>query len=134
MATHRKASLKAQRTLSPNTGDDAGHLFANEFGAAGDVMDRDGHLLNLTLQNRSMNQHYSWRKLEQVWEAKLKSGIGIEDVRIRDTFRSGELRPFQRNAEWTEVATDGTRTREKSNLIFGNFDSTTRRNAPNPVD
>lgn len=110
---HRSPS--AQRALSEGTGDHAGHLIGNQFGAPGDG-------LNLGLQNANMNtyapkaeQHWagqggSYLKLEKDWEQKLQNGYGIE-VRIRDRYRAGEDRPIARHVEWTEINPSGGSSR-----------------------
>jgi hypothetical protein len=107
---HRDPS--AQRELSQGTGDHAGHLIGNQFGAPGDG-------LNLGLQNANMNTYArraqqdwagkggNYLKLEQQWEQKLKNGYGIE-VRVRDRYRLNEDRPIARHVEWTETAPNGT--------------------------
>lgn len=104
---------KAQRRVSSHTGDHAGHLIGDRFGAPGDVR-------NLTPQNAYLNsyarkgdQHWagkggSYLHLEDYWESQLHKGVGVE-VKVRDMFRPGEDRPIARLVEWTEVYPDGKR-------------------------
>lgn len=106
-------SPSAQRNLSGGTGDHAGHLFGSRFGAPADGP-------NLGLQNANLNtrapraqQHWagsggSYLDLENAWERKLKSGIGIE-ARIADMYRLGEARPIGRKVQWTEIHPNGAR-------------------------
>lgn len=128
---HRSES--AQRALSGGTGDHAGHLIGNQFGAPGDG-------LNLGLQNANINtrapraqQHWiggsggSYLDLEKRWAEKLESGIGIE-VRVRDQYRLGEARPIARHVDWTEIHPNGTRT-ENTGLSFLNSSSPQSRAA-----
>ncbi|MBA2116340.1 DNA/RNA non-specific endonuclease [Bremerella alba] len=122
---HRSRS--EQRKISSGTGDDAGHLIGDRFGAPGDGR-------NLTAQHRYMNQNGTFRKLEDEWAEKLKNGTGVE-VHITDVTRKGEDRPFMRKAEWTEIAPDGSET--KRDLVFMNATSPTsraKRGTPPTVD
>ncbi|WP_220498435.1 DNA/RNA non-specific endonuclease [Rhodopirellula sp. JC639] len=106
--THRSKS--AQTKVSGGTGDDAGHLIGDRFGAPGTSE-------NLTQQNWKSNRQGTFRQLEDRWAKKLKQGTGI-DVKVSDVTRKGEDRPFMRKVEWTEIAPDGTRT--KNELTFAN--------------
>lgn len=106
--THRSKS--AQSGVSSGTGDDAGHLIGNRFGAPGDAQ-------NLTKQNWKANRYGSYKQLEDQWAKKLKEGSGIE-VDVIDITRKGEDRPFMRRVEWTEIAPDGSRS--KTSLDFAN--------------
>jgi hypothetical protein len=106
---HRSQS--AQRSVSGGTGDDAGHLIGNRFGASGGTD-------NLSLQNWRQNQGGgTYHDLENTWDASLQSGVGIQ-VRVQDVFRPGETRPFMRRTQWVEVDTAGNVTRHE--LIFAN--------------
>lgn len=116
---HRSPS--AQRALSEGTGDHAGHLIGNQFGAPGGG-------LNLGLLNANINtyapkvqqvwagQGGSYLKLEQQWEQKLKNGYGIE-VRVRDRYRVGEERPIARHVEWTETTPKGGTSRHSLDFL-----------------
>jgi hypothetical protein len=107
--THRSPS--GQRAVSRGTGDDAGHLIGDRFGAPGtgpNLSSAEGPG-NLSLQNRTSNQYGTYHDLEDAWAEKLQHGTGVE-VRVTDVFRRGETRPFMRRAEWTEIAPDGGRT------------------------
>ncbi|MBY0398430.1 MAG: DNA/RNA non-specific endonuclease [Thermoleophilia bacterium] len=102
----------AQRALSAGTGDDAGHLIGNRFGAPGGAD-------NLGLQNLVSNRGGSYKQLEDSWAKKLEEGAGIE-VKVTDVTIKGKYddRPFMRRVEWTEVAPDGTRKTEE--MLFHN--------------
>ena len=65
---HRNSA--AQKAVSAGTGDDAGHLIGNRFGAPGTAE-------NLGRQHWLINEG-EYRKLENYWEKKLKKGTGIE--------------------------------------------------------
>lgn len=119
-------SEAAQRALSSGTGDHAGHLIGNQFGAPGGG-------LNLGLQNANINTRAprsvqqwigkggSYLDLEKRWAEKLSSGIGIE-VTVRDMYRLGEARPIGRHVDWTEIDLNGIRT-EHTGLAFLNSSS-----------
>ncbi len=106
--THRSQS--AQKGVSGGTGDDAGHLIGDRFGAPGTAE-------NLTQQNWIANRQGTFRQLEDSWAKKLKEGTGIE-VKVSDVTRQGEDRPFMRKVEWTEIAPDGKRS--SNELTFAN--------------
>jgi hypothetical protein len=93
-------SQTAQRGVSAGTGDDAGHLIGNRFGAPGD--DR-----NLTLQQWESNRFGSFKDLENRWAEKLEGGTGVE-VLVQDVShpKYGD-RPFKRRVTWTETDPDG---------------------------
>jgi len=97
--THRSKS--AQTGVSAGTGDHAGHLVGDRFGASGGAD-------NLSLQNWKVNSNGSFYQIEDMWAKKLKEGTGIE-VSVIDISRKGEDRPFMRHVEWTEIAPDGKR-------------------------
>jgi hypothetical protein len=106
---HRSRS--AQRGVSGGTGDDAGHLIGNRFGASGGAE-------NLSQQNWIQNQGGgTFHDLENAWDAALQSGTGIQ-VRVQDILRPGESRPFMRRAQWVEVDPAGNLTRHE--LVFAN--------------
>lgn len=100
----------AQKRVSRHTGDDAGHLIGNQFGAPGGIE-------NLTPQNKVANENGTFHALEDRWAEKLKNSIGIEVV-IQDVFRDNEDRPFMRRAAWEEILVDGAVIKDK--LVFAN--------------
>lgn len=102
--TYRSAT--AQKGVSAGTGDDAGHLIGNQFGAAGDER-------NLSLQNWIMNRGQgTWFDLEKQWADLLQSGHKVR-VKVTDIGEVGK-RPYHRKAEWTVVAPDGRTTTHHS--------------------
>jgi hypothetical protein len=105
---HRSGS--SQRGVSAGTGDDAGHLIGDRFGAPGD--DR-----NLSPQNWRANQFGTFKQLENFWAAKLKAGSRVE-VEVTDVTRAGEDRPFMRTVRWRETFPDGTA--DTGQLTFAN--------------
>jgi len=95
---HRSTS--AQRGVSAGTGDDAGHLIGNRFGAPGGAD-------NLSQQNWIQNRGGgTFHDLENAWENLLHQGVGIR-VRVQDVSRAGETRPFMRRVQWEEIDTAG---------------------------
>jgi hypothetical protein len=92
VSTYRSSS--EQKKVAGGTGDDAGHLIGNRFGAPGGAV-------NLSLQNWRANRCGSYKDLENAWAAKRKDGIDIY-VQVTDISRPGEQRPFRRNVQWKE--------------------------------
>ncbi len=87
-----------QRAIAGGTGDDAGHMFRDEYGAPGEFP-------NLGRQNRNINRyvlkiHQDWvggkggsyYELERHWSNKLKSGTQIE-AEVRDSYRISDVYP-----------------------------------------
>lgn len=115
---HRSRS--AQRGVSGGTGDDAGHLIGNRFGASGNAE-------NLSQQNWVQNQGGgTFHDLENAWESSLKGGTGIY-ARVQDVMRPGETRPFMRRVQWSEVNPAGHVSNHE--LIFANPHSVRSRAA-----
>lgn len=100
VATHR--SPADQRRVAGGTGDDAGHLIGNRFGAPGGAA-------NLSQQNWKANRYGTYKDIENIWASKRRVGIDIY-VQVTDVFRPGEVRPFMRNVQWLE-RTGGRETR-----------------------
>lgn len=117
--THRSKS--AQSSVSSGTGDDAGHLIGNQFGAPGGTE-------NLMPQHWLTNRAGSFKQLEMEWAMKLKMGVGIE-VKVLDIAKKGDARPFQRAVEWTEISPSGHAT--KHELTFMNPHSPRSRDMQN---
>ncbi len=104
----------SQTAVSGGSGDHAGHLIGNQFGAPGDAR-------NLTRQNWIMNTGGgTYYDLERRWAEKLTQGTGI-DVRVRDFIPQETSRPAFRKVEWTETAPDGTQRHH--HLDFANTHS-----------
>jgi hypothetical protein len=99
----------AQRALSSGTGDDAGHMIGNRFGAPGGPE-------NLSLQNWKANRFGTYKDLENTWAARQKQGLEI-DVRVTDVTKPGEQRPFRRNVQWTETSPDGRKTLNELDFV-----------------
>ncbi len=119
-------SSYAQSKVSKGTGDDAGHLIGNRFGAPGGTE-------NLGLQNWRANQYGSFKQLENQWARKLQEGTGIEVV-VRDITKAGETRPFARRVEWTEVLPNGQKTRHELTFMNAHTDkSRAMQNIPPTV-
>lgn len=93
-------SFTAQKAISAGTGDDAGHLIGNRFGAPGTAE-------NLGMQNWKANRTGTFRDLEDHWERRLLAGFAVH-VHVVDITRPNEARPFVRRVNWTEVTPDGT--------------------------
>lgn len=121
---HRSQS--DQSSISSGTGDDAGHLIGNRFGAPGNVD-------NLGPQNWRQNRFGTFKQLENAWELSLKSGISIV-VCVQDVFRKDEGRPYLRRVEWTEKTPAGKKSFHE--LLFANThspESRDKRNIPSSV-
>jgi hypothetical protein len=102
--THRSSA--AQKGVSGGTGDDAGHMIGNQFGAPGDAK-------NLSLQNWVMNRGGgTWHELERQWADLLQKGYKVR-VKVTDVAEAG-ARPYHRKAEWTLVHPDGKGTSNHS--------------------
>ena len=92
VATHRSNS--AQRTVAGGTGDDAGHLIGNRFGAPGGAE-------NLSQQNWKANRYGTYKDLENKWAELRLAGVDVY-VQVTDISRPGQQRPFMRNVQWLE--------------------------------
>ena len=86
---HRSQS--AQRTVAKGTGDDAGHLIDNRFGAPSGAE-------NLSPQNWKANRYGTYKALGDSWGAKRKQRVEI-DVEVTDVTRAGVNRPFLRKVQ-----------------------------------
>jgi hypothetical protein len=95
--THRRHA--AQKKVAGGTGDDAGHLIGDRFGAPGGEE-------NLGPQNWKANRGGTFKELEDHWDMRLKTGHAVF-VRVIDIANKGSTRPFVRRVHWTEVAPDG---------------------------
>lgn len=116
---HRSQS--AQHAVSHGTGDHAGHLIGNQFGAPGGGLNLGRQNANINTYAPKVQQNWagqggSYLKLEKEWEQKLKDGYGIE-VRVRDRYRFGEDRPIARHVEWTEIHPSGGRTTQRLEFL-----------------
>ncbi len=108
-----------QGKVSEGSGDDAGHLIANTFGA-------EGGERNLGKQNWIANEFGTWRQLEIMWAEKLHNGTRVF-VEIHEVSHAKGERPFMRRAVWEEVDAAGKVT--KHELVFGNFETAKSREA-----
>jgi hypothetical protein len=105
--------------VSAGTGDDAGHLIGDRFGAPGGPQ-------NLSPQNWVSNRYGTYKHLEDDWAARLLEGFEIH-VTVIDITRVGEDRPFVREVRWTERSPEGsTRPNE---LTFANMHTPRSREA-----
>jgi len=80
---------------NPNTsgklsGDDAGHLFADQFGGSPDL---DNLVSQRSDLNRAVKNTYNYRSMEREWSKALKSGQKVTDVDIKLTYENGSSRP-----------------------------------------
>jgi hypothetical protein len=101
-------SSSAQRNLAGGSGDDAGHLIGNRFGAPGGAE-------NLSLQNRKQNQCGTYKDLENRWAQKRLAGVDIF-VQVTDVAKPGDVRPFMRNVQWIEHVS-GAETRNAIDFV-----------------
>lgn len=120
--SHRQASEKLQKKVSSGSGDDAGHLIGDQFGAPPGTQnlskaDAPLHAENLSRQNWIQNEGGgTYHDLESRWSEQLQQGTGIE-VRVRDYFPEGSNRPSFRTVEWTEIAPDGTKSQKQLDFM-----------------
>lgn len=114
--THRSKS--SQSSISRGSGDDAGHLIGNRFGAPGGVE-------NLSPQNWKSNRYGSFKQLEDNWDVLLRQGTGVE-LKVVDVTLKGESRPFVRKVTWTEISQGGAMT--KKEMLFMNPHTARSRN------
>ncbi len=121
--THR--SPYAQKGVSTGTGDDAGHLIGNQFGAPGDQR-------NLSLQNWIMNRGAgTWHDLEKQWADLLQKGHKVR-IKVTDIADPGQ-RPYHRKVEWTVIQPDG-RTTTHHTMDFMNSTTPKSRAATGEVN
>ena len=120
--SHREASEKLQTKVSSGSGDDAGHLIGDQFGAppgSANLSRADAPIgaENLSRQNWIQNEGGgTFHGLEESWAKQLHGGTGIE-VRVRDYFPEGSNRPSFRTVEWTEIAPDGKRAKKQLDFM-----------------
>lgn len=105
-----------RKQVSAGTGDDAGHLIANKYGAPGSVE-------NLSRQNWIQNQGGgTWYEMEKRWDELLESGVGVE-VRIKEFTPLDADRPLYRTVEWDEIQPDGSVISHQNEPIYLNSES-----------
>lgn len=133
--SHRKTNpseaRKAQSGVSSGSGDHAGHMIADQFGAPPGKPNQLGlGTENLSLQNHRMNSGGTWWDLEKQWSKKLDEGYGYE-ITVSDWFRKGETRPYKRKVSGIEIAPDGKRKpfNAEGEVIYGNFSTEKSRKA-----
>lgn len=108
VVTHRNTA--AQRGVSAGTGDDAGHLIGDRFGAPGGPE-------NLSAQNWVSNRYGTYKALEDAWAESLRGGTEIT-VTVTDKTKDGDDRPYVREVRWTELTPEGLETAQS--LTFMN--------------
>jgi hypothetical protein len=117
-------SQAAQSSVSSGTGDDAGHLIGNRFGAPGGPQ-------NLGPQNWIQNRYGRFKQLENTWETRLRQGSRIfalvEDVYRKHSSGKTEDRPLMRRVEWNETLK--TRVTVHHELVFANPQTAKSRDA-----
>ena len=72
------------------SGDDAGHLFADQFGGSPDL---DNLVSQKSDLNRAVKNTDNYRSMEREWSKALKSGKKVTDVDIKLTYENGLSRP-----------------------------------------
>jgi beta-galactosidase GanA len=113
-------SAYQQSKLAAGTGDDAGHLIGNRFGAPGGVE-------NLNPQNWKSNRCGTYKDLENRWAQKRLNDVDVF-VQVTDVTRPGETRPFMRNVQWIERFQQHE-TRDE--IVFANAHTPESREAQN---
>ena len=83
-------SYKEDWTPGKLSGDDAGHLFADQFGGSPDL---DNLVSQKSDLNRAVKNTDNYRSMEREWSKALKSGKKVTDVDIKLTYENGSSRP-----------------------------------------
>lgn len=71
-------------------GDDAGHLFADQFGGSPDL---DNLVSQRSDLNRAVKNTDNYCSMEREWSKALKSGQKVTDVDIKLSYQNGTSRP-----------------------------------------
>ena len=71
-------------------GDDAGYLFADQFGGSPDL---DNLVSQRSDLNRAVKNTDNYRSMEREWSKALKSGQKVTDVDIKLSYQNGTSRP-----------------------------------------
>ncbi len=78
-------------------GDDAGHLFADQFGGSPDL---DNLVSQRSDLNRAVKNTDNYRSMEREWSNALKNGQNVTDVDIKLSYKNGSSRPSSFNVSY----------------------------------
>ena len=90
LKTHDGRLSHKPNTPGKLSGDDAGHLFADQFGGSPDL---DNLVSQRSDLNRAVKNTDNYRSMEREWSKALKSGQKVTDVDIKLTYENGSSRP-----------------------------------------
>ncbi len=91
LKTHNGRLNHKSNTPGKLSGDDAGHLFADQFGGSPDL---DNVVSQRSDLNRAVKNTDNYRSMEREWSKALKSGKKVTDVDVKLTYENGSSRPF----------------------------------------
>ena len=90
LKTHNGRLNHKSNTPGKLSGDDAGHLFADQFGGSPDL---DNLVSQKSDLNRAVKNTDNYRSMEREWSKALKSGKKVTDVDIKLTYENGSSLP-----------------------------------------
>ena len=90
LKTHDGRLSHKPNTPGKLSGDDAGHLFADQFGGSPDL---DNLVSQRSDLNRAVKNTDNYRSMEREWSKALKSGQKVTDVDIKLTYENDSSRP-----------------------------------------
>lgn len=88
--THDGRLNHKSNTPGKLSGDDAGHLFADQFGGSPDL---DNLVSQRSDLNRAVKDTDNYRSMEREWSNALNNGQKVTDVNIKLTYENGSSRP-----------------------------------------
>ena len=88
--THDGRLNHNSNTAGKLPGDDAGHLFADQFGGSPDL---DNLVSQRSDLNRAVKNTDNYRSMEREWSNALKNGQNVTDVDIKLSYKNGSSRP-----------------------------------------
>ena len=94
---HKGRYRHKTNTLGKLSGDDAGHLFADQFGGSTDL---DNLVSQSSGLNRAVKGKNNYRSMEREWANALKLGIPVTDVNISLFYSKGSNRPSSFNVTY----------------------------------
>lgn len=95
--THDGRLNHNSNTAGKLPGDDAGHLFADQFGGSPDL---DNLVSQRSDLNRAVKNTDNYRSMEREWSNALKNGQNVTDVDIKLSYKNGSSRPSSFNVSY----------------------------------
>ena len=90
LKTHEGRLNHKTNTPGKLSGDDAGHLFADQFGGSPDL---DNLVSQRSDLNRAVKNTDNYRSMEREWSNALNNGQKVTDVNIKLTYENSSSRP-----------------------------------------